>query len=251
MSGRRLRVCSLNIWGFFGDWDQRREIIAREWPRIDADVVLLQEVRRRSGVDQLRELSSCLGYPHWVRSATNVLGEGDDEGVAILSRLPLARLESLSLADSHPARAMVSATVSIDGLEIEVASTHTVFHPEPVLNQQLAQVTALEGQRVVIGGDLNTGPAHVAAYASERGLEDVLGDDETPTWPACGPEEFSRAWQQATGREPDFPIIPRRLDYLLTRGVVVHHAHAVAIGDPERGMGSDHACVLSDLELLA
>ncbi|MGH2972022.1 MAG: endonuclease/exonuclease/phosphatase family protein [Gaiellaceae bacterium] len=39
-----LRVATLNLWGWFADWPQRRRLLSEQLPSLEIDVYLLQEV---------------------------------------------------------------------------------------------------------------------------------------------------------------------------------------------------------------
>lgn len=245
-----IRVMSLNLWGFFGEWDRRRDVLRQEIEHISPDVIVTQEACRREGCDQHAELAHLLGYGH-IAYAGGHREDGHTEGVGIISRIPLVMVESLPLPDSHPRRCAISAAVSLPGGDrVRVIGAHTVFHPWPVLEAQITELVALAvaGRGpVVLAGDLNTTPDHVAAHAGPMGLSDVLGEDSTPTWPGCPVEDFRAAWQAATGRETDFPIEPRRLDYILTGGLRAESARIQPLGSRAHGFGSDHAAVIADL----
>lgn len=244
-----LRVCSFNIWGLFGDWPQRLEIIVREWGKVDADVVMLQEVCRGAGHDQLAELSEGLGYPFMARASTIAHTDGVEEGVALLSRRPLMHVESVLLPHSQPMRVLLMADVAFGGETVKVATTHAAFHPEPAIDRQLERILAVGGGRVALGGDLNVTPARVAATRGHERFADALAGHEGRTWPVCSMEEFAASWRAKTGREMDFPIHPGRLDHLLIRGLRVASSSITILGGPDLGYASDHASVIADLDL--
>lgn len=240
-------MCSFNIWGLFGDWPRRLRIISAEWAKVDADVVMLQEVCRGAGYDQLVELSERLGYPHVARASAIAHSDGVEEGVALMSRRPLVNVESVLLPMSNPPRVLLMADVAHAGGTVRVTSTHAAFQPEPVIDRQLERILAVGGTRVVLGGDLNVTPARVAATAGHERFTDALSGHEQITWPVCSIAEFSESWREKTGREVTFPINPGRVDHLLVRGVDVASSAITTLGDAERGYASDHASVIADL----
>jgi endonuclease/exonuclease/phosphatase family metal-dependent hydrolase len=178
---RRLRVATWNIFGG-RTWDGRRvdlDLTLATLRRLDADLVAVQEVDRdqpRSHrADQARLLGEALGMG-W-RYAPALHGTpGDPEGwrapapgaddpggtaygVALLSRPPLERVETVQLPQrghDEPRVALVAALAD-GGRRLSVAATHLSFLP----GFNLAQLRALQrhldglgGPRLLLG-DLN------------------------------------------------------------------------------------------------
>gem|GEM_PF-3024087 len=240
-----MRVATLNLWGLFGDWPCRRRLLAERWDVVDADVLLLQEVCAGPGVDQAHELGEALGYAHMHR----VIGHrhGDvSEGVAIMSRLPLDDVRVAPLPAGDPPRVVLTA--GVDGeMRLRVAVVHTVVRPRHALSAQLRAVGMVPGRPLVIGGDLNAGPERVHRALRRRGLVDLVPAGGV-TWPVVPAGAWARSWQRMTGSAPGFALTPRRIDYLLGRGVHAPAAGATVIGDEEAGYASDHAVVWADVE---
>lgn len=234
-------MATLNLWGWFDSWPRRREVLERHWPQVDADIVFIQEGCYRQGHDQVSEVAGSLGYGHVVRGQAE---EGNDSGetIAVLSRLPLGDFETILLPDSTPRRCAISALVDADG-PLKLVATHTAFRPDSARRRQIEALCALEGPRMVLGGDLNAPVELVRPFADAAGLEDVLAWQPTPTWPSSA-EQFVRAWREHTGRKPRFSVEPRRLDYLLSRGIAVEHAQVLPLGDSEEGFASDHSLLV-------
>ena len=178
---RLLRVATWNI--FAGKlWDGSRVdlgLTLATLRRLDADVVAVQEVDRDQGrshrADQARLLGEALGM-EW-RYAPALLGTpgsaegwqvpvpGDPDpggtayGIALLSRLPLDRVETVLLPQSgrdEPRVALV-AGVADGGRRLTVAGTHLSFVPGPNVGQLRALQRHLDergGPRLLLG-DLN------------------------------------------------------------------------------------------------
>lgn len=241
-----MRVATLNVWGLFGDWPSRRYLLSERWGAVDADVLLLQEVCSGPGVDQAAELGEALGYAHVERAVGH--RDGDvSEGVAILSRLPLAHPRVAPLPAGDPPRVVLTADV-VDGVPMRVAVTHTVVRPRAALSAQLRALGSLPGRPLVLGGDLNAGPERVHQAMRRRGLVDLVPAGGV-TWPVVPPGRWARSWQRVTGSMPAFPLTRRRIDFLLGRGVVARTAGITTIGDEESGYASDHAVVWADVAL--
>jgi endonuclease/exonuclease/phosphatase family metal-dependent hydrolase len=174
----------LATWNIFGGrtWDGTRvdlDLTLATLRRLDADLVAVQEVDRdlpRSGrVDQARVLGEALGMT-W-RFAPALLGTpgnpggwravdpGSDDpggpayGIALLSRLPLGRVETVRLprrGAEEPRVAQVAEVVAGDG-RLTVAATHLSFVPPSGAAQLRALLRRLDGRagRRLLLGDLN------------------------------------------------------------------------------------------------
>lgn len=125
-------------------------------------------------------------------------------------------------------------------------SAHTAFAPQQVCEEQVQLLAGLEGEPMVLGGDLNATPDVIYPITEQAGFADAL-PAALVTWPT-DQQLFRRAWQQGTGRQVSFSLLPRRLDYLLLRGckptqagwVVPHH---------DGVMASDHVLLWADVDL--
>ncbi len=240
----RLRVATLNLWGWFGDWPVRRARLGRHWSAVDADVLFVQEASTRGQHDQIAETAELLGYEHVVRGAcqSDKLGS---EGLAILSRLELEGPRVVDLPASRPSRCLLVSSVRVGGLPVEVATSHTSVRPADLRARQLDRILGLEATPLVVGGDFNAGPDVVTPIADRHGLLDPLADEDRPTWPVSR-RQFIAAWTVVTGEAPPFRIRADRIDYLLHRGLVATSAGVCPIGDPPDGYASDHAAVWAD-----
>jgi endonuclease/exonuclease/phosphatase family metal-dependent hydrolase len=241
-----VRVATLNLWGRFADWPRRRELLRSELPRLEIDVYLLQEVVCGNGRgDQLREFVDMLGLDWTARViAERRPHEAEEEGVAIASRLPLRDVAVWPLPPSHPPRHLLDATIDPNGEPVRLLTLHAAVSPTEERDRQIAELSRLRGDRILIGSDLNAPPDVVEAILGPR-LRDTLDWDETPTWPV-DEQEFVQAWKEKLGEEPGGDVEPRRLDYLLVRGLSVSGSAAVALAD-ESGSASDHRLVWADV----
>jgi len=237
------RIATLNLWGWFGDWPHRLRLLEQLWPEVAADLLLVQEARFTGDRDQAREVAETLGYPHFVQGRAHTDAEGE-EGVALLSRVGLDDVRFDELPTSEPRRCLISATARFGAVAVRVASAHTVFAPAEARDGQIEAVCGFRGEQVVVGGDLNAEPAIVLPRAARGHLRDSLKQEDA-TWPVS-PETFAEGWRRRHGRNPHFSLSPRRLDYLLSRGLEVAASQARPLGDPRRGFVSDHAAVWAD-----
>lgn len=207
---------------------------------------LLQEVVCGDGRgDMLQELAKLLSLPWSARViAENRPHETEDEGVAILSRVPLHDTAAWPLPPSHPPRHRLEATVDCDGRPLRLMTLHASVSADEGRDDQIASLANLHADPLVLGSDLNAPPPIVRPLL--RGtLGDTLEWDERPTWPV-DEDEVVQAWHDKLGEEPARPLDARRLDYLLVRGVDVAASESVALGDAERS-ASDHHLVWADV----
>jgi endonuclease/exonuclease/phosphatase family metal-dependent hydrolase len=176
----QLRVASFNIRAALSS---SLEAVAEVIRSLDADVVALQEVdvgvNRTGRVNQAGELASRLGYRYAFAGA--IRREGGDYGVALLSRLPLARVVRVPLeaAGAFEPRAAIDARVCAGAVPVRVIAVHSDVFPWSANEnaRSLASMLNIAGDEdVIVAGDLNAEPHDSAARAfSELGLDDLIG----------------------------------------------------------------------------
>ena len=242
-------MATLNLWGRFGSWPRRLAALEASWPRVDPDVLLVQEAWVTPRVDQVRQAAERLGYPFEARGLATPDSRGgpDVETVAILSRLPLHDATVTVLPASDPPRSRVAATLVHPLGQLTVACGHTVFTPPELCHDQIRALCDVAATPLVLGGDLNARPDVALSVAAAHGLADTLDGATTPTWPVDA-EAFRRGWRAQVGADPTFSLAPRRLDYVLTRGLTAVAAGVDPLFDPRSGVpASDHALVWADV----
>lgn len=242
----RLRVATLNLWGRFADWPQRRAVLAAQLPALEVDVYFLQEVVCGDGRgDQLAELAEILGYDWTVRViAESRPHETEDEGVAIVSRLPLHSTAVWPLPPSHPPRHRLETSVAWNGRPLRLMTLHAAVSNQDGRDAQIAALAELKADPLLLGSDLNA-PPWVVQPRVGGSLHDSLGWDEQPTWPVDA-DEWAEAWKRKLGEKPSRDAEPRRLDYLLYRGVEIAASGTVELADASRS-ASDHRLVWADV----
>lgn len=201
-------------------------------------MLLVQEACRDGLGDQVFELGEALGLSE---SAT-FYPPGHEEGIAVLSALPLERSRAELLPHTAgPQRALLCLWISRP-FELEVICTHLSFRPEHDRRGQLEAVLAAaraSRRPVVIGGDFNLSPQELPESAG--GFSDALAGIDV-SWPMVSLEEFASAWRRRVGSDlpADFDAAPRRLDHLLCRGLCTSGRGRVIVP------GFDHALVWAD-----
>jgi endonuclease/exonuclease/phosphatase family metal-dependent hydrolase len=143
------------------------EMVARGLEALAPDLVALQEVREVPGIlaNQAETLASACGLQHVFAPATPF--GGGQEGLAILSRAPIAEHAALELPHARPEerRVLLSARVASPDGDVWVHTTHLNYrlgHGQQRQDQVLAidaAVTARAGDLPqILMGDFNARP---------------------------------------------------------------------------------------------
>ena len=244
-AGVPLRVASFNIR--YGNGDL--EGIAAAIRATGADVVGLQEVdvhwAERSGfADQASRLGERLGMqvrfaPIYRLPAADASRPPREFGVALLSRLPIARWRNDSLtrlstqeASALPARmpGLLDATLDLRGTPVRVLVAHLDYRADPSVRQkQAGEILAIldgSAEPTLLFGDLNA----------------------TPDAPELRPllERLRDAWSPSLGPGLTYPADSpsKRIDYVLASP---HFTVRSAVVPDTRA--SDHRPVVVDLRL--
>ena len=260
----RVRVVTWNLWGRLGDWQARAGPIARTLRHLAPDLVCLQEVWQEGDRNQAAVLAEELGMEH--AFAADRTEDGIDQGVAVLSRWPLAEVErrALPVPTGVPRRTVALRTV-VEGPRgaILLATTHLVPYP-PRSGDRERQVHALveflaERHRqpplTVLCGDFNATPG-----SDEIRLLTGLRPPAAAGW------TFLDAWETAGDGSPGYTmaktnpntaplLLPNlRWDYIFVSwpsgpGGAGHPVHAEVAGvDATAGVvPSDHYAVVAEL----
>lgn len=222
----RLTVLTLNLWGEQPPLARRMEILEEGIHALSPDVVALQEVRQIPGrlANQAETLASRLGW-HCAFAIATSWGEGD-EGLAILSRLPMIRHEARELPHATPSerRIVLGAALASDQGELAVFTTHLNYRLGDGLKRERqvleadAFVTAWPSTLPkILMGDFNATPDHdeirfLRGWHSLDGRRTVYQD----AWARLHPDEPGHTW---SGRNPyahklGWLELDRRLDYV-------------------------------------
>jgi endonuclease/exonuclease/phosphatase family metal-dependent hydrolase len=224
----RVAIASYNTHSGVG-LDRRfaPERIAQVITELNADVVALQELRTRDGVDMLEMLRSHSGH-HAVAGHTMTFADGAF-GNGLLSRFPIrsvAHIE-LSVARREP-RGAIDAVLDCDGTPLRVIATHLGLLPSErgeQIERLLAAVRAQPSLPTVLLGDLNE---WFLRRGSLRWLHDHFGESPArATFPSPFPVlALDRCW-----------VTPARA----LRHICVHRSRTARIA-------SDHLPLLAELD---
>jgi endonuclease/exonuclease/phosphatase family metal-dependent hydrolase len=253
-----LRVASLNMLHGFPEFEfltDRLEIIAGEITRLNADIVMLQEVpwtlKTGSAAEFLANKTS-MNYAY-LRANGNRWGIFFEEGEAILSRYPITNLEYKEL---QPKAGLFENRVVLHGKvvspigDIYLFVTH-LTNGETEINLQQSQallefVNEIRGEYNLIAGDFNAQPE---SPQIQMITQDWIDPKETiPTYNefTCCAIVFSQS--------PSDPY-RKRIDYIFISNNLVIHDLVRAFDQPvevEEGWlwPSDHAGLLIEFSLI-
>ncbi|MFA7329521.1 MAG: endonuclease/exonuclease/phosphatase family protein [Candidatus Delongbacteria bacterium] len=220
-----LRVVTLNLQGMRPDsnWQVRLFFIVQRLVELDPDVICLQEVCETldgGGADnQARSIAQALQAAHggdytWSFQPTHVGWELFNEGVGLVSRLPVLESGYQSLTPGTFPRKVVWHRLQAEDGELQVFSTHLDHLSDAVRRVQAGQVqdyvletlAAHPGSAAVLGGDFNATPESAPIRLFTQGDPDSLFAD---AWASLHPGE--NGWTMPA----EAPTA--RIDYLFSR----------------------------------
>lgn len=176
-----MKLISLNLAGF-RDWQSRQQSIIDFIAREDPDVLLLQEVKydpKWSAYSQSMLLNKLLPIPLPFTQTTvskfyqPSSGAAFREGLAVLSKLPIASSESLVLTkqadDKHP-RIVQNINLQLESTQVLVSNVH--FSNNKYSLDQLSELLKIfeaRDERRIIVGDFNISNlrANQAVYSQD------------------------------------------------------------------------------------
>ena len=265
-----VRVATLNLWGRYGAWDERRSVLSDGLRELEADVIAFQEAIANDGYDQVSDL---LGPGYHIHHQAG--READGSGLSIASRWPLGEVREEALDPttrvdpSRMALAEVLAPGTLGSLLIahHNASWQLGFEHEREL-QAVAGARYVEEEadrrdatHVILAGDFNATPDS-AGMRFWRGLQS-LGDTSVcyrDAWESAHPGEEGHTF---TPRNPlvsgggEWALeLGRRIDYVMVR--CGHHGPTLEVvscerifDEPvERVWASDHFGVVANFRAL-
>lgn len=267
-----LRVLTLNFWGDNGPAEARLRYLTSALHDLDPDVVTLQEVREIPGriPNQAAELGRALGWHHAFAPSTE--WGGGSEGLAVVSRFPIAAHDFKVLPHSTEKEGRIVLSALVDGPAgpIWVHTTHLSFREHEGLKREeqvLAvddEVTAHKNDQIqIVTGDFNAEPSSdemrwMVGATTLAGRRVAYQD----AWDRQHPGEAGHTWVRANPYTERLHWLKRdrRLDYLFVTPVrrdrrgTIHAARLVFDRPREMPAGecifaSDHFGVMADVQV--
>jgi endonuclease/exonuclease/phosphatase family metal-dependent hydrolase len=273
---RHLRVVTLNFWGQEPPLSTRLGLAERQLRALAPDVIAMQEVRPMDGAARGRttagHLAVALGLQHVYEPAVPGQGEeGAEEGLAILSRHPIAehRVTRLPVPRPGEARILLSAGIDAPCARVWLHCTHLHYRLDDGVARE-RQVVAIDEAMRDLGAGEPDAPVHVlcgdfnATPDSDeirflRGLTTLAGRRTfyQDAFARVHPGEDGFTWCTEVGEARARRSIDwdRRLDYVFVsarrkdgRGTVLDAR--VVLGERHDGTAaSDHHGVLADIQI--
>lgn len=237
-SRKSLRVMTYNIHVGVGmdkklDLERIANVILNEHP----DLVGLQEVdrgvKRTELRDEILELAKLTGMDY--AFAHNLDYQGGQYGVAILSRLPIQKIDHRKYENTREAerRGMIRVEVKLDNRTINFVTTHLDYQHEDgrvfETEQMLSFLEGVKGPLIVVG-DFNDEPTGSAYKLMLKTFQDA--------WMT------GKAKDAGLSYPADKPT--KRIDYVFTRQSDRIRAKRAWIVDT---LASDHLPVIVELEV--
>ena len=204
-----LRVATINILQDLSRWSERRTLLSQGLAAGAPDLIALQEVTDPLGSGSAHWLAEELGG-YSVHACPKLGWGGGREGIAVLSRWPVAAHDSLDLGSQG--RVAQCVHVNVGGRPVVLINGH-YFFPVGAHAAQVKQVTRVlnhvrsfePGTSVIVCGDFNATPSSRAVALIRQSM--------------------TSAHLARHGREPDFtcptPLITGgRIRQAATRGLL-------------------------------
>jgi endonuclease/exonuclease/phosphatase family metal-dependent hydrolase len=258
-----LRVVTWNLWWQFGDWKARADAIAATLEELQPDVVCLQEVWQEGERNQAALLAARLGLQHIF--ALERSEDGVDQGLALLSRWPLAEIEHHKLAtpsDSAP-NLLLRAIVHGPRGAFALASTHLVslLFRSAERERQVRGIVELLAQRkrkpalTILCGDFNAAPdSDEIRLLTGRRPPAVPGWTFLDAWEVAGDGSPGHTFAKSNPNTAPVLLPDLRWDYIFVSwpsgpGGKGHPLRTQVAGAAaqDRVVASDHYAVVTDL----
>jgi len=255
-----VRIATWNVWGRFGDVDERQRLIDQVLTGYGPDVVALTESWATGETNQARHVAGVLGHEHQHHFGSLPEDDGWASGIGVVSRWPIERSEQHDLLDPGGQVRGLMGFARISGprgdidlftlmLDYPLSAGAVRRHQVQAAAQLVARLTSRRNPSIVCG-DFNAGPT-----------SDEIRMLTGQTTPATEGLVFYDAWEVAGDGGPgttfarDNPLAAmnlfpdRRFDYIFSawprKGGRGHPVACHVIGkDP---VASDHYGVMADL----
>lgn len=184
-----MRFATYNLWN--SDMPRRYPQLLSELQATDADVIALQECTPDFFHHALAPLRD------WPCRIFEIY-EGEEEGLALLSRFPIVQHEFLYRRRALGKPAALHALIDYGSLRLSVTNVHLPW--DSVLQREAQAVTlqryisAQQADFFLLMGDFNDdADSAVARFLS--GLQSLCGEEASPIW-----NDLAHAWSCHTGQ---------------------------------------------------
>ena len=258
-----MRVVTWNVWGRYGQWQERQAAIEDVLVPAGPDIVCLVESWSSTDTSQAERVARRLGVEHHL-----FMGDWQQDdwisGIGLVSRWPLSIVERRTLRGESDAGVgeVVAATVKGERGPIQLFAVMLDYPLDAsrVRQEQVRQLTQLISDTtrrrypIVVCGDFNAGPdSDEIRMLTGRSTTAVPGLVFYDAWEMAGDGSAGHTWSNrnplaAVAMYPD-----RRFDYVLSAwprlGAVGHPTHCELLGvvPGDHAQLSDHYGVLADL----
>jgi len=258
-----VRIVTWNVWGRYGDFEQREAGIEAALEAVAPDVVCLVEAWSTASENQPARIASRLGFDH--SCFTGDWDQGDwTSGLGVASRWPIATTEVRPLPGHDGASAGQALFALVEGergpIQLFVAVLDYPLDGSAVRQAQVRHLLGFVDQATrrrhptVLCGDFNAGPdSDEIRMLTGRSASPVPGLVFYDAWEMAGDGSPGITWSNANplaavGLYPD-----RRFDYVLSAwpkaAGVGHPVRCELLGVVPSGAPqlSDHYGVMADL----
>jgi endonuclease/exonuclease/phosphatase family metal-dependent hydrolase len=248
----RILTLNLNYYGTqYGPWADRRQLIAAAIRQTQPDIMAFQAVAQEptveSCLDQAAQLARDLdGYDHTVFCPTQSCVDGRIEGMALVSRLPLAATHHRELSlrsgledSSH--RILMHARFDLADGPLHLFNAHVSWvakQAQDNLDEILPYVEPHPGRAVLLGDFNMTPDSPLTAQIQEQGWLD--------SWATCHPQAPGYTFFEG-GQ------LSKRIDYVWVREEMRSQLKDIQIiadrPSPDGTRASDHAGLMVTLDV--
>lgn len=257
-----MRVVTWNVWGRFGEWEERQAGITEVLVEAAPDVVCLVEAWSTDDATQPAALAARLGLDHHVCAGT-WHEQGWVSGVGLVSRWPVSGYEYRPLRAEDGREAGGALFVAIDGehgpIQVFVVMLDYPLDGSATRQAQVRQLAAFIGETTrrrhptVVCGDFNAPPdSDELRVLTGRATTAAPGLVFYDAWEMAGDGTPGYTWSNrnplaAVAMYPD-----RRFDYILSAWprahAVGHPTRCELLGVRDEGPQlSDHYGILAEL----
>jgi endonuclease/exonuclease/phosphatase family metal-dependent hydrolase len=258
-----LRAVIWNVWGRFGEWEQRQRALEDELVVARPDVVALVETSAQGDESRPARLAERLGFQHSVFAGDFAI-EDWTSGLGVVSRWPILEHERHPLRGDSGNALGEALRVRVDGprgvVQLFVVALDYPLSASGVRQAQVRELCTVIAQTTsarhvtLVCGDFNAGPdADEMRMLTGRSAPPVDGLVFYDAWEIAGDGSAGITWSNGNplarvGHYPD-----RRFDYILSAwprlGAAGHPVHCERLGvrDISDAQVSDHYGVLADI----